>query len=73
VTLSSTEAKCVALSDGSKETMFITNLLAEVTNVIMPSLLSENDTGAIFYLKIYMLVLEQNMLVPFVINIFERK
>ena len=49
MTFSSTEADYMALSDGSKETMFITNLLAEVTNVIMPSLLSENNTGAIFY------------------------
>ena len=52
VTVSSTEAKYVALSDGSKETAFVTNVLAEVTKVIMPtSLLSENNTSAIFLLK----------------------
>ena len=51
MTVSSTEAECVALSDGSKETTFITNLLAEVTNVIMPSLLFEDNTGAIFLSK----------------------
>ena len=51
VTVSSTEAEYVALSNGSKETKFITNLLTEVTNVIMPSLLSEDNTGAIFLSK----------------------
>ncbi len=73
MTVSNTEAKYVALSDGSKETTFIKNLLAEVTNVIMPSVLCGNNTGAIFYLKIHMLVLEQNILVSFVIILFERK
>ena len=51
MTVSSTEAEYVALSDGSKETTFITNLLTEVTNVIIPSLLSEDNTGAIFLSK----------------------
>ena len=51
VTELSTEDEYVALSDGSKETTCITNLLTEVTNVIMPSLLSEDDTGAIFLSK----------------------
>jgi len=52
VTFSSTEADYMALSDGSKETTFVTNILAEVTKVIMPtSLLSEDNASAIFLLK----------------------
>jgi hypothetical protein len=51
VTVSSTEAEYMALSDGSKKTTFITNLLTEVKNVRMPSLLSEDNTGAIFLSK----------------------
>jgi Reverse transcriptase (RNA-dependent DNA polymerase) len=51
VTVSSTEAEYVALSDGSKETTFITNLLLELVDVILPSLLSEDNTGAIFLAK----------------------
>ena len=52
MTFSSTEADYMALSDGSKETAFVTNVLAELTKVIMPtSLLSENNTSAIFLLK----------------------
>ena len=51
VTVSSTEAEYVALSDGSKETTFIMNLLNEVEYVEMPSIIAEDNTGAIFLSK----------------------
>ena len=48
VTMSSTQAKYVALSDGAKETTFIANLLGEIDHVILPSTMSDDNTGAIF-------------------------
>ena len=51
VTMSSTEAEYVALSDGSKETTFMTNLLGELGHLVLPSIISEDNTGAIFLTK----------------------
>ena len=48
VTMSSTESKYVLLSNGVKETTFIANLLGEIKTVILPSMISEDNTGAIF-------------------------
>lgn len=52
VTMSSTEAEYVSLSEGAKETTFMTMLLKELmNNVIMPSIIAEDNTGAIFLSK----------------------
>ena len=51
VTQSSTECEYVALSNGSKETVFATNLLGEITTIVMPSLMGEDNTGAIYLTK----------------------
>ena len=48
VTMSSTESEYVSLSDGAKETTFVANLLGEINTVILPSMISEDNTGAIF-------------------------
>ena len=48
VTLSSTECEYVALADGSKETTFVSYLLAELDHGKLPSYISEDNTGAIF-------------------------
>ena len=50
--MSSTEAEYVLLSEGAKETAFMTMLLKELMdNVIMPSIIAEDNTGAIFLSK----------------------
>ena len=52
VTLSSTEAEYVSLSDGAKETTFTAHLLNEITTTVeLPSIISEDNTGAIFLSK----------------------
>ena len=52
VTMSSTEAEYVSLSEGAKETTFMTMLLKELVNdVVMPSIIAEDNTGAIFLSK----------------------
>jgi hypothetical protein len=51
VTVSSTEAEYVCLSDGSKETTFTMHLLSEVFHVNLPSVMAEDNTGAIFLSK----------------------
>ena len=48
VTMLSTKAEYAALSDSVKETTFIANLLGEIKTVILPSMISEDNTGAIF-------------------------
>ena len=48
VTQSSTECEYVALRNGSKETVFATNLLGEKTIIVMSS---EDNTGAIYLTK----------------------
>ena len=48
ITMTSMEAKYVALSDGAKETTFIANLLGESDHVILSSTMSEENTGDIF-------------------------
>ena len=50
--MSSTEAEYVSLSESAKETTFMTMLLKELmNNVIMPSIIAEDNTGAIFLSK----------------------
>ena len=50
--MSSTEAEYVSLSKGAKETIFMTMLLKELMdNVIMSSIIGEDNTGAIFLSK----------------------
>ena len=52
VTLLSTEAEYVSLSDGAKETTFTAHLLNEITTTVeLPSIISEDNTGAIFLSK----------------------
>ena len=51
VTLSSTEAEYIALSDCSKETKFEWMLLKELTGVENPAVIYEDNTGAIFLVK----------------------
>jgi hypothetical protein len=51
VTLSSTKAEYVCLSDGSKETTFAMHLLSKVSYVDLPSVIAEDNTGAIFLSK----------------------
>ena len=51
VTTSSTEAEYVSLSDGVKDTTFVTNLLDEVYYVELPAIIAEDNTGAIFLSK----------------------
>jgi hypothetical protein len=51
VTLSSTECEYVALSDGSKETTFAQYILQEIDHVVLPSIIAEDNTGAIFLTK----------------------
>ena len=48
VACSSTEAEYMTLSDGAKDTTFIANLLLELMEIERPSILSEDNTGAIF-------------------------
>ena len=48
VTIMNIKSEYVALSDGVKETTFIANLLGEIKTVILPSMISEDNTGAIF-------------------------
>jgi hypothetical protein len=43
-----TELEYVAMSDSAKETTYIANLLGEINTVILPSMISEGNTGAIF-------------------------
>ena len=45
---SSTEAEYMTLLDGAKDTTFIANLLAELGEIKWPSILVEDNTGAIF-------------------------
>ena len=51
VTTSSTEAEYVSLSDGVKDTTFVTNLLDEVYYVELPAIIAEDNTGAICFPK----------------------
>jgi hypothetical protein len=51
VTVSSTEAEYVCLSDGSKETTFTMHLSSEVFYVNLPSVMAKDNTGAIFLSK----------------------
>jgi hypothetical protein len=53
VTLSSTEAEFVAMSVAATEIKFIVSLLTEIDNCppILPSILKEDNTGAIFMAK----------------------
>ena len=48
VTLSSTEAEYIALSDCAKESKFEWMLLNELTGTIHPAIIHEDNTGAIF-------------------------
>jgi hypothetical protein len=51
VTTSSTEAEYVSVSDGVKDSTFVTNLLNEVYYVELPAIIAEDNTGAIFLSK----------------------
>ena len=53
VTLSSTEAEFVSMSMAATEVKFIVSLLTEINNCppLMPSILKEDNTGAIFMAK----------------------
>ena len=52
VTMSSTEAEYVSLSEGAKETTFTAMLLKELVHgVVLPSIIAEDNTGAIFLSK----------------------
>ena len=48
VACSSTEAEYMTLSDGAKDTTFTANLLSELGEIEWPSILAEDNTGAIF-------------------------
>jgi hypothetical protein len=66
VTLSSTEAEYVAMSQCAQEIKFIAMLLIEVTgdkNMILPSILREDNTGAIFTAKNQQLGTRKNILI----------
>ncbi len=47
----SMEAEYVSLSDGVKDTTFVTNLLDEAYYVESPAIIVEDNTGAIFLRK----------------------
>ena len=47
VTMLSTEAEYIVLSDGAKEITNIANLLVDTDHLILPSNFSEDDAGAI--------------------------
>ena len=63
VTVSSTEAEYVALSDGSKETTFIMNLLNELNTWKYPVSLQKTIQVQFFYRRISRLVHELSTLV----------
>jgi hypothetical protein len=51
VALSSTEAEFVSASELGKDIKFLRSLIDEVTQAVMPSHISEDNTGAIFLMK----------------------
>jgi len=50
-TLSSTEAEYCALAAGAQDAVFQSNLLEEITGIRLPSILLEDNTGAIFLVR----------------------